>query len=104
LVSLASVGLRAEGADGTVGLSVGVVEGAAEIVGNSVDGADDKVGLGEGSTGGGATGQSSCLASPRSLCQEERDQHALVSVRSTPFRMFKAGINLQRRSSQHSGH
>jgi hypothetical protein len=60
----------------SVGLSVGVVEGgAAEIV--------DTVGLDEGSTGGGAAGQYSCLASPRSVCQEERDQHELVSVRST---------------------
>ena len=71
------------GADETVGLSVGVVGGAVEIVGNAVDGGGDKVGLGEGSTGGGADGQYSCLASPRSLCQEEKGKHALVSVRST---------------------
>jgi hypothetical protein len=65
----------------SVGLSDGLVEGA--IVGNAVDGAVDKVGLDEGSTGGGAAGQYSCLTSPRSVCQEERGQHALVSVRST---------------------
>jgi hypothetical protein len=77
------VGAGSEGANETVGLSVGVVEGVAEIVGISVDGAGDKVGVDEGSTGGGAAGQYSCLASPRSLCEEERDQNALVSVRST---------------------
>ena len=75
-----------EGANETVGLSVGVVEGADEIVGNAVDVVGNEVGLGEGSIAGGANGQYSCLASPSSLCQEERGQHALMSVRSTYFK------------------
>lgn len=56
-----------EGANETVGLSVGVVEGADEIVGNAVDVVGNEVGLGEGSIAGGANGQYSCLASPSSL-------------------------------------
>jgi hypothetical protein len=68
------------------GIVVGTVETLREAVGlslgdalGSTDGEAVGLSFGDALAGEGATGQYSCLGFPRSLCEEERDQNALVS-------------------------